>query len=499
MSDGRSFDYYYGAESEQFSFIRIPKLLLLDPRFSGLQKKSVLLYGLFLDRMSLSVKHGWLDKDGRVYIRYMVKEIADDMNTSEPSVNKYLKELEQIGLVEKERIGLGQGNILYVKDFISREIEDKEEINDIEFDYYYGTESSQFTFIRVPKLLLFYPRFKDLSIESVILYGLLLDRMGLSMKNGWIDEDGRVYIRFKIKEIQETMGVFETTAANYLKELETIGLVEKKRTGIAQGNILYVKNFISADLRSKAFITHKIFMQGAVKIDSKLQRYNEKIQEERCLKASKTAIYKDIMGNEAKDFAGNDSTGLYGFSTKNFVGNGVIDFAGHSKTNINNNKYNNNPNHILSEREDKFYAHYFSEIRKENEEVLIGLMDAINKDHVFREGIRKQLSYNFFTNYRNNDIELVDEIIEQMVEIMLDKSSTIRISGKVFEADYVKKKKKRLNRSHIEYILFSLKNTSTEIKNIRNYLRTTIFNALTTMNSHNQVEENHDALMYGLR
>ena len=66
------------------------------------------------------------------------------------------------------------------------------------FDYYYTNEAEQFNFYRIPKVLFTDPRFSKLSVEAKVLYGLLLDRMSLSLKNDWIDEDGKVYIYFKL-------------------------------------------------------------------------------------------------------------------------------------------------------------------------------------------------------------------------------------------------------------------------------------------------------------
>ena len=86
------------------------------------------------------------------------------------------------------------------------------------FDYYYGAEGDQFSFIRIPKLMLFDPKFKDLSLGAKMLYGLLLDRMNNSIKHGWIDENNHVYIRYKIKDIQSALNLSENTATKYLME-----------------------------------------------------------------------------------------------------------------------------------------------------------------------------------------------------------------------------------------------------------------------------------------
>lgn len=117
-----------------------------------------------------------------------------------------------------------------------------------EFDYYYGAEAEQFSFVRVPKVLFTdKEHFGCLSNDARILYGFLLERMSLSRKNNWIDAHNRVYIIFPIDEIAEIMGVCHEKALNILKELDEqngIGLVKKKRRGLGLPSILYVKNFI---------------------------------------------------------------------------------------------------------------------------------------------------------------------------------------------------------------------------------------------------------------
>ena len=118
----------------------------------------------------------------------------------------------------------------------------------IEFDYYYGAESEQFSFVRVPRVLFTdKEHFGDLSNDAKLLYGLLLDRMSLSRRNNWFDEQNRVYIVFTIDEIEDMLDVSHDKANNLLKELDDvngIGLISKKRRGLGLPSILYVKNFI---------------------------------------------------------------------------------------------------------------------------------------------------------------------------------------------------------------------------------------------------------------
>ena len=122
MGERMRFDYYYGVEAEQFSFYRVPRLLIKDARFKGLSSDAKLLYGLMLDRMSLSVKNGWLDEENRAYIIYTVDNIMEDLGCSKPTCTKIMRELDSdngIGLIEKKRRGLGRPDIIYVKNFAS--------------------------------------------------------------------------------------------------------------------------------------------------------------------------------------------------------------------------------------------------------------------------------------------------------------------------------------------------------------------------------------------
>lgn len=115
------------------------------------------------------------------------------------------------------------------------------------YDYFYGNETEQFAFIRIPKVFFTNDKLNKLSAEAKILYGVLLDRSSLSYKNGWIDEDERVYIIFTIEEIQQTLNCEKQKAVKLLKELDTkngIGLVEKKQLGLSKPNRMYIKNFM---------------------------------------------------------------------------------------------------------------------------------------------------------------------------------------------------------------------------------------------------------------
>ena len=138
------------------------------------------------------------------------------------------------------------------------------------FDYFYGAQAEQFAFYRVPKVLFTNDRFKYLSAEAKTLYGILLDRVPLSAKNGWIDEQGRVYIICTIEEIMADMNCGNKKAIQLLSDLEEkVGLIERKRQGLGKPNLIYVKNFISVDsLVERHFLKCQNDTSGSVEITS---------------------------------------------------------------------------------------------------------------------------------------------------------------------------------------------------------------------------------------
>ena len=110
-------------------------------------------------------------------------------------------------------------------------------------DYFYGQAGGFFSFFRIPKALFQEQRFQDLSTDAKILYGILLDRMNLSVKNEWFDKKGRVFIIFTIEDVKRTLRCADNKATRLLRELEKFGLIERKRRGQGKPCLVYVKNF----------------------------------------------------------------------------------------------------------------------------------------------------------------------------------------------------------------------------------------------------------------
>ena len=169
------------------------------------------------------------------------------------------------------------------------------------YDYFYGQQAEMFAFYRVPKVLFTEDCFWNVSTDAKLLYGILLDRMNLSARNGWLDEEGRVYIIFTIEEIKGALGCAEKKAVKLLDELEKkCGLIERKRQGLGKPNLIYVKNFISGSVE-RQFLNCQKDNFGVVKNTiqelSKAQGNNTDI---------KDTDYSDTDPILSSDFSGRD-------------------------------------------------------------------------------------------------------------------------------------------------------------------------------------------------
>ncbi len=169
------------------------------------------------------------------------------------------------------------------------------------YDYFYGQQAELFSFYRVPKVLFTDEKFSNISSDAKLLYGIMLDRMNLSAKNGWVDELGRVYIIFTIEEVKGALGCAEKKAVKLLHELENrCGLIERKRIGLGKPNYIYVKNFVDNSVE-RQFLNCQKDNSGTV---------NKTLQELSKAQGNNTDIkdtdYSDTDPILSSDFSGRD-------------------------------------------------------------------------------------------------------------------------------------------------------------------------------------------------
>ena len=308
----------------------------------------------------------------------------------------------------------------------------------VQFEYFYGSQAEQFSFYRIPKLLITSLEFKRVSDSAKLLYGLMLDRMSLSIKNGWVDDENRAFIYFTTNDVMEQMCCGTEKATKLLAELDVekgIGLIERKKQGQGKPAIVYLKKF-----------------------------------------------YVDDNGNDRNARLSKTETPDFRESKSNY------------------NKYNNtdfndteNNNTEMSDTEIISYP-----INRENGNIptpsptqkRIDTIRWIEKRQQYEKIIKKNIDYDIIVENYNK--EWLDEIVAIMVDVVCSDEPTVRINKQEYPHEVVKSRFLKIDSSHIEYIDFALRSNTSDVRNIRAFLITTIYRSFETADNWFSAKVKHD-------
>ena len=293
------------------------------------------------------------------------------------------------------------------------------------YDYFYGPEGEQFSYIRVPKIFFENEAYRSMSAEAKILYGFLLDRVSVSLKNGWKDDQNRIFIICTIEEIMGKLGCGNKKAVQILTELENkIGLIERKRQGLGKPNLIYVKNFIRT-------------------VDNSGQRHFLKCQNDTSGSVRTTSL-------EMSESHG-------------------------SNTNLSNTD--------MSKTENLIYPGTDS--------------DGMAERRSYEDYFRRSLEYDILLQNNPYEKETLEGILDLLVDTCCSHKAYIRIAGDNKSGEVVRSRFMKLDSSHIQYVLSCLKENTTDVRNIRQYLLAALYNAPTTISAYYQAKVNYD--FYGNR
>lgn len=235
-------NYFTLEQAQQFTFYRLPKVLCTEKEFETLSTDAKLLYGLLLDRLTLSIKNNWVDLDNHAYVYYKAETVCNILHCSLRKAKGLFQELENIGLIKRKKQGFGKPSMIYVMSF-THDIEVKQE-QSLKYDYYSLEDAKQFSFYRVPLLLFENLHFQSLSTDAKLLYGILLDRLQLSVRCQWVDEENHTYIYFKTEDAEKLLGCCEKKSRQLFIELEQAELIQRRKQGFGKPAAIYVMNFI---------------------------------------------------------------------------------------------------------------------------------------------------------------------------------------------------------------------------------------------------------------
>ncbi len=286
-------------------------------------------------------------------------------------------------------------------------------------DYFYGQAGELFSFFRIPKALFQEQRFQDLSTDAKTLYGILLDRMSLSVKNEWFDKKGRVFIIFTIEDVKRTFRCADNKATRLLRELEEFGLIERKRRGQGKPCLVYVKNFSA---------------------ESSKESVKNRDNDDSC--GSKIACQDPVKSRGIK--------------------------KKENKTEM------NNTNPILSDESEKM----------KNRELL-------------EEYFSRSLEIDLLLRLYPDDEDTLYQIVNLLVDTCDTNRKLLHIAGDDKPAEVVRSRFMKLNADHIRFVLKCLAENSSPIRNMKQYLLASLYNAPTTMQLSYQNQTNHDLAMRG--
>ena len=281
-------------------------------------------------------------------------------------------------------------------------------------DYFYGQAGELFSFFRIPKALFQEQRFQNLSTDAKTLYGILLDRMSLSVKNEWFDKKGRVFIIFTIEDVKRTLRCADNKATRLLRELEKFGLIERKRRGQGKPCLVYVKNFSA---------------------ESSKESVKNRDNDDSC--GSKIACQDPVKSRGIK--------------------------KKENKTEM------NDTNLILSDESEKM----------KNRELL-------------EEYFSRSLEIDLLLRLYPDDEDTLYQIVNLLVDTCATNRKTLRIAGDDKPAEVVRSRFMKLNADHIRFVLKCLAENSSPIRNMKQYLLASLYNAPTTMQLYYQNQTNHD-------
>lgn len=319
----------------------------------------------------------------------------------------------------------------------------------MQFDYFYGNEAEQFTFYRIPKILITSPHFKKISDSAKLLYGLMLDRMSLSIRNGWLDDDNRAYIFFTTNDIMEQMCCGTEKATKMLAELDSekgIGLIERVKQGQGKPAIIYLKKFYELEDTARSTKLSEIESQD-------FQESKVKTFENQKTRLSEIES-QDFRESKNKTFE-NRKSGLSEIESLEF-----------RKSKCNYNNINNTDiNYIYPINQDNYNIQN-SDTQTEEEWI-----DRYTKTV---DEIKKQIDYDYLINHAECDI--VDEVVNIMAEVMTVYRPKYKIEGDFIEYNAVVNKFRQITAQKLEICLLAYSRKIQRIKNPKAYWISTLYN-----------------------
>ena len=353
-------------------------------------------------------------------------------------------------------------------------------------EYYYENEAEQFVYYRVPKILVKDKRFSKISSDAKLLYSLLLDRMSLSRKNGWVDEEKRVYIYFSTEEIQEEFDVASQKATKMMAELDDVkgcGLIHKKKQGQGKPAKIYVMKYTSVNDYDEPEDIEEIYDEDSEINDNYVDKESEEYMKSFILEGTLEDPKRVTFLNPSPGISEIESQDFRNSKNKTFENQNSrlvkIKSADFRNSKCSNNKYNN------TEINNTDYNDIHPILSNQNKQE-----DAIEEREEYEELIKENIEYDILIQkYPNVDI---GGIVEIMLDAICSNREYLDINQDKVHKEVVKSRLLKLDSGHIDYVIECMQKNTTKIGNIRSYLLTALYNSFTTQDHYYRAEVNYD-------
>ena len=390
----------------------------------------------------------------------------------------------------------------------------------VHLEYFYGDKVKMKSFIRIPRALM-NEVYSDIPAEVKYLYSLMLDRVSLSMRKGWRDEDGRVYIYFTLKDAERHLDVGKNKAVNLFKRMEELDLIHRRKQGQGKPARVYVRRFVKdpkenaegtapeaeiapeAEVKEAAPFAEAAPMPEAapeapetlpkeipipvddVKIPA--SETEEQRHQSETLAETAPAAPEGIAGLLADCAVGVRRLGDI-LSQRLANGGGLPANANGAGVAVNANgggipanaaapvartETNGKPVYEQS-------AYYFNAYEG----------DRWKNVSMVRREIMDNLELCLIRNERT--IEEIGGYVEIMVQACCEQTPTVRINGTEYSRETVRRRMYQLNALHLQYVHDCMKECAPNVRNLRAYILTALFNSFDTIDLYYEAKVAHD-------
>ncbi len=336
----------------------------------------------------------------------------------------------------------------------------------MEHNYFYGQQAEEYTFYRIPKVLFTDPAYADVSVEAKVLYGLMLDRMGLSRQNNWLDNYGRVYIMYSVDSICKAMGCARQKAYKLMAELEEINLIERIKLGQGRTGIIYVKSFINPEK-----VSETPRREAAGKKPKMYENHTSDIIPNSLPDLPKpTASQPELSQNEPEP-------PLNTAPDAGEIANELVkELEARNLTVV-----------PKASRKKAVYENHTQKSQTQQSKPPVSQ----NTRALYREILEQNLEMDYLKE-RVSDVNTLNEIFELILDTICTGKDTIRVCGDEKPTETVKSKFLKLNNEHIMYVIDCLHKNTSEVRNPKQYLLAMLWNAPMSMGTHYTAMVNHD-------